>query len=270
MYLTDFHVHSNASTDAFNSMTEMAEAAINTGIKALCFTDHCDISYYKTGEFMPGCFDEWSAAIPQFNEAREAFGDKIDLYLGIELGDAVHEPEFAKTIAEKDIFDFIIGSVHSISGIPDFYWLQYSGREHCMGLLDRYINECYETAELGFFDVLGHIGYPCRYMKMQGFVIDMSGFMDRLSDLFRLLIEKGKGIELNTSGIRYGMGDFIPHEAVLKLYRDLGGEIITVGSDAHRTEHAGDNISEGFEALRRIGFKYVTVFEKRRPRFIRL
>lgn len=270
MYLTDFHVHSTISNDAENSMSEMAEASINAGINALCFTDHCDISHYETGKFDPGCFDAWSAAIPQFDKTCEMFGDRIDLHLGIELGDAVHAPEFAVGIAEREALDFIIGSVHSISGMPDFSQLKYESREQCMELLARYIGEHFETTELGCFDVLGHIGYPCRYMKMQGFDMDLSGFTDELAELFKRLIPTGRGIELNTSGLRRIIGDTVPSQPILKLYRELGGEIITVGSDAHRISDAGDRISDGYEILRQSGFKYVTVLEKRQPGFIKL
>ena len=104
---------------------------------------------------------------------------------------------------------------------------------------DRYIEEHFELAELGFFDVLGHLGYTKRYMKRRGFDIGLEGHEDRLRELFRLLIQNGKGIELNTSGLRDTTGSTFPEKHVLKLYREAGGEIITVGSDSHRTEDVG-------------------------------
>jgi histidinol-phosphatase (PHP family) len=103
-----------------------------------------------------------------------------------------------------------------------------------------------------------------------GLNISFSRYEDRLAEIFKGLAANGRGIELNTSGYRYNGGVPMPPPELVKLYRDCGGEIITVGSDAHYTKHVGANIRDGYELLSSVGFKYVTVFEKRRPKFIAL
>ena len=119
------------------------------------------------------------------------------------------------------------------------------------------------------FDIYGHLDYAIRYCPDQSFVYRFEDYRDLLEVLLKLLVEKGKGIEINTSGINK-IGFPHPHIETLKLYRQLGGEIITVGSDAHQKENIGSHFDKAEEQLRQIGFSYYTVFKERKPEFIRL
>ncbi len=270
MILTDFHTHSKCSVDGTASMYDMAFAAFRKGISIMCITDHVDLDDYETGKRKHDCFGNWEEMLRQYAEARERLQDKIDLRLGIELGEASHNPGDSVRIAQTESLDFIIGSMHNVKDMPDFFCIDYKSPQHCKELIEKYIEEHFELVRLGCFDVLGHIGYTKRYMKRKGFDIGLVGYEDRLGELFRLVSESGKGIELNTSGLRDGTDTAFPEKSILKLYREMGGEIITVGSDSHRTADVGANIQDGYELLREAGFKYITVFKDRKPEFIKL
>jgi histidinol-phosphatase (PHP family) len=123
---------------------------------------------------------------------------------------------------------------------------------------------------MGTFDVLGHVGYTSRYMFKAGFKTSLLPYRDMLEELFKIVIQSGKGIELNTAGLRNPVGEFAPTPEILALYRSLGGEILTVGSDAHFPEHTGNGVREAYELIRQCGFKYITVFRRHTPEFITL
>jgi histidinol-phosphatase (PHP family) len=270
MFLADSHTHSLCSLDGYNTMSEMAEAAVKRGLSVLTITDHVDLDYFETGAPDPYCFSIWPDMTEDFCAASLRWKDQITLRLGIELGQANHDPIFAHEIATTPGLDFVIGSIHNLRNTPDFYGYPYSSRAECLALMDRYLAEILELSQNPDIDVIGHIGYTRRYMKKAGFDIGLDDYTDRLETIFRRTIANGHGIEMNTSGIRQGLGSTIPDLAWIELYRQCGGEIVTVGSDAHFPKDVGADIDTGYEMLRTVGFKYVTVFKNRKPEFIKL
>lgn len=273
MHLADFHIHSNCSSDAQDTMLDMALATGELGVEQMCFTDHCDIDHFITGIFDPNCFDVWESIRLAYEELLREAPAKLDIKLGLELGEGNHRPELATTIASQPELDFILGSVHNLLDTPDFYALQYTSMEQCVLLLERYLDELYELAALDSFDVISHIGYTRRYMLRAGFdlAVEHPRFSDKVDALLRRIIERGKGIEINCSGLRHpAMECPIPDVPILKRYRELGGEIITTGSDAHRVSDAGRGIGQSVEILKSLGYKYYTTFDKRKPEFIKI
>ena len=151
--------------------------------------------------------------------------------------------------------------------------MRYTSMAECMSLMDEYADELIDLSKLGFYDVMAHIGYTIRYMRRDGFNVafDLKNFGDKTETILKNLIANGKGIEINCSGFHTeNIGAPIPSEDILRLYKQLGGEIITVGSDAHRTEQAGRGLAEGLDMLRELGYKYYAVFKNRKPEFIKL
>lgn len=272
--LADQHIHSRCSEDGSVPMKELAAAAAELGLDHICFTDHCDMEYYATGEYNPDCPDR-EKLMADFEEAAAAWGKKISLCLGIELGGAAHMPDRARKILSDLTPDLVIGSVHSFAGEPDFYMYgrregQFENEEKCSEILGRYVRELCDLVLLGDFDVMGHIGYPLRYIKREGFDMNLSGFYLELENLFRIIIEKGKGIEVNTSGLRNELKNTMPSRDILRLYKKAGGEIITVGSDAHDAVSVGAGIREACRMLEDEGFRYLAVYRERKPEFYRL
>lgn len=269
---SDLHTHSAISDDAEDSMRAMALAAAEKGLELLCLTDHADLDALDgSPQRQPFPLGEWRAA---FEEAREAAGDRVALRLGLELGEADHHPEAAAALAAA-VPDFIIGSTHNLLHTPDFYCGRPGGEapalfntaEKRRALLDRYVSELEATARLGFFDVLGHIGYPLRYMRPYEPQLSLMPWRDRLAELLRGLIAAGKGIEVNTSGLRGSLGETMPAPWLLRLYRDLGGEVLTLGSDAHRCRDLGAGITETKKWLAELGFRRHCVYNKRKAEF---
>jgi histidinol-phosphatase (PHP family) len=274
MQLLDFHIHSNCSPDAFDTMADMALASGKAGVGIMCFTDHCDLDWFETGKPDPNCFDYWSRAKQQLAEARAIKAPEMpEIRIGIELGETNHDPERGAAIAATPEFDFVIGTLHSLRDTPDFYGLDYQSYEQCDELMHRYFAELAEIARIPYIDVIAHIGYTRRYMKKAGFDVraDMASYGDEITNVLQTAIDHGRGIEINTSGLRNAdVGQSIPGLDVLRRYRELGGEIITIGSDAHCTADAGGKLREGMELLREAGFKYVTAFKNRKPEFIKI
>ncbi len=270
MFLTDFHVHSDVSMDCSTPMEDMVRAEAACGIEKMCFTNHCDMIRWDDFSFNPRCLE----IVPESIEKLSALREKplpLKVGLGLELAEAHHHPELACRIAASEELDFVIGSLHILPGLGDLYFLDYSSPEMCERIFGLYLTELEKVAAMDFYDVLAHIGYGRRYMWRQGVdaALTLDRFGDRVEALLRTVIDKGRGIEINCSGIRDGCGPF-PSPEILKLYRALGGEIITVGSDAHTVKNAAKCVREGYEVLRSCGFEYVSVFDRRKPTFIKL
>ena len=195
------------------------------------------------------------------------------LLCGTELGEPLQAPEAAGIISSMKELDLVIGSLHMNAGKPDFYWMNYSEMtiDEIRALLEDYFNELYQMCASCSFDVLGHLTYPLRYIQGEyGIDIDIGIYRDRIEDIFRVLIENGKGIEINTSGLRQKYGKTFPDTEYIRLYHDLGGEIITVGSDAHSLKDIGAGIKDGTELAEYAGFRYTAVFKNRKVEFVKI
>lgn len=264
----DLHTHSTLSFDGKSSAEDMVKRAAGLGIRHYALTDHIDL-----GEFPDPEFDleaTVNGAREQLPELQKKYADRIELLYGVELGQAVHDRALAEKLLTENDYDFVIGSAHFIRGHEDFYFLDYTGMD-VPKLMKLYFEELLETAEWGRFDVLGHITYPLRYITGDhGIEVDMSGFVGIIDEILRTVIKNGKGIEINTSGLRQKYGRMFPDADIVNRYRELGGEILTIGSDAHCTEDLGKGISEGIAAAKAAGFDRITVFRKRRPEFVKI
>ncbi len=277
MFLADYHVHSSCSFDASDRMAAMAKAELKAGVSEICFTDHADIGDSQTMQIGPERFQLPRSQVRQFIEAMEKAPEGIDIKLGLELGEGNHDPARAKRIYAMPEYDFILGSLHNLRGEQDFYFIKYQSEEHCHELYDRYMDELIELAGVGCFDCMAHIGYCLRYMRKQGFDarLGMDRYGAKIDLLLRALIENGKGIELNVADLVPGGREDalllpVPGVDILRRYRELGGDIITVGSDAHNVKAAGCGLREGYELLAGIGFKYVAVYKRHKPEFKRI
>ncbi len=278
MFLADYHVHSSCSFDAKDRMADMAKAELKRGVTEICFTDHVDFGDQQTMQIGPERFQLPKTQVKQFVEAMEKAREGIDIKLGLELGEGNHDPARAKRIYAMPEYDFILGSLHNLKGEQDFYYLKYESFEQCYDLYDRYLDELLEIAQIGCFDCMAHIGYCLRYMHKQGFdaALSMERFGHKIDKLLHTLIENGKGIELNAADLVPGGREDepllmpVPGVDILRRYRELGGDIITVGSDAHSAKAAGVGVREGYELLRENGFKYVAVYKRHKPEFKRI
>lgn len=264
MYLADYHTHTRVSQDARHSMKEMAEAALAAGLQEICFTDHMEPVEWESTRLRASY--PWEQLASDFREAREALGDRIRLRLGIELGDAVWGLENTeRLLAQAPPLDFIIGSVHMLSpayGGRDLYYFDPPDEAAALEGIRDYLGQVRKMVDWGGFSVLGHLTLPLRYLnENRGFHLTFDPFEEEMEAIFRTLIGKGLGIELNTN-----RGNTpLPDGKWLKLYRSLGGEIITLGTDAHRRQDVGCALRENQALLRACGFTRFCTFTDMQP-----
>lgn len=264
MYFADYHTHSRVSPDAFSSMTEMAEAAIRQGLQEICFTDHVEPIWF--GSTAPRKTYDWAPLTEEFRAAQAAVGDRIRLRLGVELGDAVWDLDRSEAImARAPALDFVIGSIHILSERMDgrdLYSLAPRDEAETQACLADYLGQIQRLARWGSFHVLGHLTLPLRYLnENQGMHVSFDGFEAEMEAIFRTIIPKGIGIELNTN-----RGNTpLPDAKWLKLYRGMGGEVITLGTDAHAPAAVGCAIREGQALLRECGFRRFCTFRQGQP-----
>lgn len=261
----DYHSHSFFSDDSSTSLDHMIEAAIKLGIKEMAITDHYDPDYPDKNFPFDLDFEAYYKALM---EVEAKYSSEIKIIKGIEIGIQHGETHIkCHAAAEAFPYDFILGSFHCSSG-EDLYSEYFKTRNDEEGVKEFYDYVYQGICEFNNFDVLGHINVIDRYV---GKIPNYFQYMDKIELILKKLIEMGKGIELNTSSFRYNLGDrTTPSKEILKLYKDLGGEIITIGSDAHRESHVGYMYKEATEILTSHGFKYITTFDKRVPKQIKL
>ena len=93
---------------------------------------------------------------------------------------------------------------------------------------------------------------------------------DQIDLVLRTLAQNGKALEINTSGLRGPIGEASPTLKYVKRFRELGGEFVTLGSDAHSVEELGEGIPEAMEMASQAGFSYFTFYKKRQPRLLQI
>lgn len=265
--LWDTHMHSHFSTDSDASALAMIRASMDAGLDGICFTDHLDIDYRLSPESflldLPAYFRELS-------DIREEFKEAFPICIGIEIGLQPHLKERLPKITSAHPFDFVIGSSHLVHGQDPYYPEYYIGKTEDEAYREYFTSILENLAVFDCFDVYGHIDYVVRYGPNKNTYYSYEKFADIIDEILRTLIQKGKGIELNTGGFKYGLGHPNPEEAVLKRYRELGGEIITIGADAHKPEHVAYSFGKVPAILKAAGFRYYTVFRERKAMFYEL
>lgn len=266
MFLTDYHMHSLCSPDGSAPLAAMAQAALKAGLAEICLTDHCDL---LDGYGKPDCSFTWAGVEEQLALARPLFAGRLPIRMGLELGEPWMAPDFAAELCAHPELDFVIGSIHNLHashGGQDFYYVHYDSEEICYTVLDSYFLCMEELVRMDCLDVLAHIVYPLRYMNdRDGNHVSLEPYYPRLAGIFRTLIARGKGIELNTTRGR----QIDIWRPILALYKDCGGELVTLGSDAHTPEDVGKGIPAGAALLKEYGLK-LTLFEKRQPKPVTL
>lgn len=260
--MIDYHIHTSFSADCEVPMLKMAQAAEDFGITELCFTEHIDINAPGEKSFVA----DIAAYRAEFLKCKRAF-PKLNMRFGIEAGLWPDTFESMKAMLENQTFDYVIGSQHLIFGMDPYHdeiWKQYSQRE----IFDEYLRICAVcAASFDFFDVFGHIGYVGKFCPFPDKLLSYSSYTDAVDTLLKTLIEKGKGIEVNTNGLIMTPST-MPETRIIERFLELGGEIITIGSDAHRESIVGYAVPETLQKLKAVGFRYICAFDSRKPRFV--
>lgn len=277
MIQADMHMHTWFSTDSEACPRDMADEAVRKGLKTICFTDHFDKDDLEWGE--EGIFDV-DAYFVEMQKLQEEYAGKLNIRIGIELGFRTYLKDYYEELTKKYPFDFVIGSVHNVPYKKDAEGnILYTDPAAEKLFTDRTDKEAYRlmmettlenvrTSEC--FQTLGHLDYVVRYGKSREKEYSYTDYADIIDEILKLLIEKEKGLEVNSAGLKYGLPFAHPHPDVLKRYRELGGEIITIGADAHKPEHIAYDFAKAEEILKSCGFKYYTEFFEQKPVFKQL
>ena len=272
--ISDFHVHTSFSADSQTPAREQIEAAIRLGMKELCITDHHD---YGTGAM---CHLDYTVDpvtyFAALNKLAEEYQGRIHVRSGIELGLMIREKDYLNQLVQTIPADFIIGSNHFIDGYDvfdkNFYYDNgYTEPGTDYQAYHRFFEASLERIKtFDCFDSLGHLDYVVRYGPEKNTCYRPADYMDVIDEILKTLILKGKALECNTAGFKYGLGHTHPYEEILKRYRELGGELLTVGSDGHRPHEVGGYFDQAREILTGCGFRYYTVYRERKPVFLAL
>lgn len=264
--MKDCHIHTNISHDGISSIEEYLKYASLIGVDEITFTEHYDD--YTGLETKLKTLD----VLDYYNKYLLYKNDEIlKTNFGIEIG---LQPDLVNEIENKVTqyhFDFIIGSSHITCkkdmAMDKSFFEGYSRKEAYL----RYFKEVLQNIILyNQFDVYGHLDYVVRYGGYDSKKIEYSEFKEILDEILTNLIKKDKGIEINTSGIRYGLGNPHPNVDVIKRYKELGGRIITMGSDAHKIQDLAKNFNEAFDILEDVGYKEIAIYHNRIPDFVKI
>ncbi len=259
----DYHIHSRVSFDGHNTGLEMALAAKAAGLREICFTDHIDYDPFAAEQIMVFDNDVYAAAYDNL----EVPG--LAIRRGMEFGlEPDNQAQFRLDAARRD-FDFILGSIHFVDGLDVYfepYWkhkTQYQAEHH---FLEQTL-ACVQAHD--GFDVLAHLSFisksPVNPAKA---LLKYEDHRDIIDEILRELVRKDKGLEMNTSGVDR-CGGYLPTADVFRRFHELGGRIVTVGSDAHQAHRVGQYTFDACEILKDI-FGYVCTFENRKPIFHKL
>ena len=258
-------MHSFFSSDSEAPTEEMVKRAVELGLPAICLTDHYDMDY-STGEFQL----DTPAYAAKIRELQEKYRDRIDIRFGVELGLQLHLKERMEEYVNAWPFDYVIGSMHVIDGKDPYYedaFPDLTAEE----LYRAYFRATAENIRFFHnFQTLGHLDYVVRYCREKGKDYSYRAFADEIDTILKELIQYDIALEINTGGYKAGLSEPNPCHDVLRRYKELGGEIITMGSDAHTTEYVAYRFADAKEVLRKCGFRYFTVFRERKAEFVPL
>jgi histidinol-phosphatase (PHP family) len=263
--LMDCHTHSSFSNDSNISLEAAVHKARKLGLGGIVFTDHLELDHP-----LPEFNKNFDIALrsEQFVPIQRKYEGELKLLQGIEIGFQPHLVGTLQSVIKNHDFDQVICSTHVVDRMDEDLLFSNPSKQY---VYSRYLEAIYQAvATFDDFDVIGHIGYVCRYVPYQDKSLCYDDYHDILDAILKRVIEKGKGIEVNTSGYFRKLDFPHPDFDTIKRYKELGGSIITLGSDAHSVARIGDRFDYVVQRLVDLGFSYVTYFEKRQPVFIKI
>lgn len=258
--IIDMHTHSDNSFDGNHSCILLCEGVVENGGTGIAITDHCDIDAVD--------YDFRAFATNQYVQtyaAKKAFEGVISVFQGIELGQGIYRKEKSFELMNDFNYDFVLGSIHNLENMQDFYFLDY--KEYDIDdLLKRYFQAELELAQWNQTDSLAHLTYPLRYIIAREHIdVDITEYYDIIDAIFETLIKNGKALELNVSGLFMDMKDTLPNKSLIQRFHDMGGKYVTVGTDSHYYNKVCIGIDKGLDILQECGYSCFTVFKNREP-----
>ena len=268
--IPDYHLHTLFSGDCETPLKDIIESALSKGLKSICITDHNDLDLPgepHMDDGTPISFDlDIDAYIPEMQSLRESVlkDYNFDLRIGLEQGVM---PSTCKKLADYSKvhpeLDFIIASTHIVDDMDPYYPEFWEDRDPMKCYMSYFETTLYNAENFSDYNVYGHLDYILRYgpCPKKKELVDIKPFLEIIEAILKAILDHGKGIEINTGSLYRGMDYSHPHTEVLKLYKELGGEILTFGSDAHDSIHIGHDFDAAADMARAMGFKYYCTFK---------
>ncbi|KJS88868.1 MAG: hypothetical protein JM58_00145 [Peptococcaceae bacterium BICA1-8] len=261
-YLVDYHVHTDNSFDSGAKMMDYCQKAVEIGIKEVVFTEHFDLNSVDAGL---GYFN-YERYSREIEECRERFGHKLAIKKGLELGEPhLYQQEHAIFWGDKT-FDFFLGSIHFVG--DQLLHRDYGDDADEREVYLQYFEQVLATAQKGNFHSLGHLDVLKRYVPITFKKFKALDYEEVVREILKAVIKRCRGIELNTSGFSQGLGEPLPTIEIIQWYKELGGQIITIGSDAHHLRQLGQDLERGMEIIKNLGFPGICTYTKGEPKII--
>jgi len=274
--LTDLHTHTQHSPDASpQSVTERVAAAEQLGLRVMGISDHVEINRWypaaryhaeETEEFLYDSRSVFAASVSEvaaLQRTERMQQSPVRLVCGAEVGQIPQDIALSQRLYRDPRVDFVIGSVHELPEMADFYFLHYDEID-IPALIGAYFEEELRLAQTDCYDTLGHLTYGLRYLPNRA-AFDLSPYAGVIDEIFRTVIAHGKALELNGSGLKYDMPFTDPAPQMIRRFRELGGQYLTLGTDAHDTQYLGFGMEQLEQIARDAGFSHVTYFVRHEP-----
>lgn len=264
--LADMHTHTDSSPDSKAPIVSMCEAALRLGLPALAVTDHVEMT-----SFLADGYDKSSRAFlpPDPSRCGSATPDGWRSSPAWSWVSPMFDRERSARLLRGHPYDFVLGSLHNLEDGVDYFHYDYASAD-IGAVLDIYFRAELELVEMGGFQSLAHLTYPMRYMPEYKRPADTRRWQDVIDTLFRRMAEQGIALEINTSGLRQAIGQTSPDLPLIRRFRELGGENITIGSDAHRPEDVGAGLETAAALALEAGFRDICQFREGKPVHIRI
>lgn len=265
--LYDCHIHSIHSHDSVQTLDEVCEEAIEKGVKGIAITDHVDFRYFDVRDNL----NRIKQLIPDVQKAKEKYEDRLKVFCGVELGEYFDSPHKLDKIMSLAEYDVVLGSVHRVGEDMSAYAkLEFDSSysdEALYGYLAHYFDDVEYLATYGSFDVLTHLTCPLRYMvRRYKRNVNWKPFSEQIKRILSIIINRNIALEVNTAGYDDEQGYHpLPDREILQMYYDLGGRLLTLGSDSHRNRCVANRFDEAIEIIKAVGFEHYCYFENRKP-----
>ena len=270
--ICDMHMHSQSSHDSVATVAQMAEACVKKGVYAFAITDHCDIQYYKECN-AAGIVE---SSLSEVEAQKKSFEGKVKILKGIEIGEAIWEKAYADEILAKFDYDVIISSVHAVR--YDGYTEPYSTIDFSKmtdmqidEYLQAYFDDVYQMVSEVDFDIMAHLTCPLRYIVGKHHrCVDITKYEGKIRKILDYVVKNSISMEINTSGIGGFYSSLMPDEWIIKMFFEMGGRLITLGSDAHAPSGIANAFEQTASFLKSVGFEGYYYYEKRKRIFCEL
>lgn len=259
--MLDFHIHSDFSVDSKENLDNIAKKAIERNLKYICITDHVDFESSIDGADIMFRPEDYFRDLKKF---KHKYKNDLEILVGVEIGMQPNLYNRYDEFINNYPFDFVIMSIHSINGKDIFNSFESPNLDPSK-TLEIYYSEILEcVSNFNNYDTLGHIDFIDRYLNTQYLYGEKNKISIIIEQILESLIKNNKGLEINTAALRYNLGFIHPKLSILQLYKNLGGEILTFGSDSHVCDHIGYEFKSAERILREFGFRHLYYFKQRK------